>query len=540
MKITLPSQRTRIAFLMLAVGALAANAAKAQTAPSSIAAPVAGETASTGAGIVTPAPLGWDAMNSQDLAVMADFVIRTSEEHGLFLTANEQRQIDQLRMMSPESARATLIPMFVSMARQLNGGRLTPTDVGNDIRFKRKMMKEDELQKHVVAAQGSREKLNAAIAPQIIEYKMLVKMMARLKQQKAEQVANPLPEIPAVKKPLKLGSVDASIPAIKMRLAALGFPMSSMDNKFDRETDMAVADIQRQMKFKPDRVISPKGSTLRYLSTSVDARIQQVRADLEKLRWLPQDPGRKYIFVNLAFSSLILMDYNQSNPVVMNFRTINGRVDRKTPSMADKIFQVILNPFWTVPPTVFIKDKVEAIKQLSYWEIDHYFAQNHYTVVSENFRTQYNPSSIDWHNISSSKVGFYIRQLPNYYNALGVVKFSMTNGEAIYLHDTGERGLFVEENRLRSSGCVRVEQPMELAEYLLKGTKWDRWAIENHVARPGDVMSKDTPIDLKNASMNVYMLPVTSHLGSDQIMRFSDDVYGHNSSIRVLTSSGLY
>lgn len=539
MRMKLPSQRTRIAFLMLAVGALAANAAKAQTAPSSIAAPVAGESAPSGAA-VAPVPMGWDAMNSQDLAVMADFVIRASEEHGLFLTANEQRQIDQLRMMSPESARATLVPMFVSLARQLNGGRLNPADVGNDIRFKRKAMKEEELQRHVIDAQGSRERLTAAIAPQIIEYRMLVKLLARLKQLQAEQAQNPLPAIPAVKKPLKLGSVDAAMPAIKARLAALGFPISSMDNKFDRETELAVIDVQRQMKFRPDRVISPNGSTLRYLSTPVEARIAQVRADLEKLRWLPQDPGRRYIFVNLAFSSLILMDYSRSNPVVMNFRTINGRVDRKTPSMADKIYQVILNPFWTVPPTVFLKDKVEAIKKLSYWEIDHYFAQNNYTVVSENFRTQYSPSSINWHNISSSRVGFYIRQLPNYYNALGVVKFSLTNGEAIYLHDTGERELFSEENRLRSSGCVRVEKPMELAEYLLAGTKWDRRAIEGHVARPGQVLSKDTPIDLKNASLPVYMLPITSHLGSDQIMRFSDDAYGHNSSIKVLTSSGLY
>jgi len=451
------------------------------------------------------------------------------------------RQMEDLRMMSPESARAQIIPLFMSIARQLHGGRLNPQDVGNDIRYTKKTLKEEALQRMVVDASGSREKLMQSLSPQIIEYKMLVRLFARLKQQRAEQALNPLPVIPNFRKPLKLGVSDPAVPAIKARFVALGFPIHSMDQKVDHQMDAAITDVQRQLKFKPDRIISPKGGTLRYLNTPLEARIAQVRGDMEKMRWLPQDPGKRYIFVNLAFASLILMDYNRPNPVVFNFRTINGRAERKTPSMTDKIYQVILNPFWTVPPTIFLKDKVDAIQQLSYWEIDRYFEENKYTVVSQNFKTRYSPSSIDWQNISSSKVGFYIRQSPHYYNALGVVKFSMTNGEAIYLHDTGDRQLFVEENRLLSSGCVRVEQPMELAEYLLSGTKWDRGAIENHVARPGEVMSKDTPINLSSsATIPVHMLPVTSHLGSDGIMRFSVDVYGHNAAIQNITSVSLF
>lgn len=537
MALTLPSQRTRIALLLAAITALSANAAKAQSVPAALAAPP--KTKSAVAGAASVAPIGWDAMNAQDLAMMADFIIQSSAEHGLYLTANEMKQIDQIRMMSPESARSMLVPMFMSMARQLHGGRLVPTEVGQDIRFSKKSLKEEVLRKMVLESQGSREKMGALLAPKMIDYKMLVKMHARLQEQLAAQALQPLAPIPAFKKPLKLGVSSPALPAIKARLAAMGFPMSSMDEKFDDATDLAIGDVQRQMKFNPDKIISPNGATLRYLSTPIEARIAQVRADMEKMRWLPQDPGQRYIFVNLAFSSLLLMDYSHQNPVVFNFRTINGRAERKTPSMVDKIYQVILNPFWTVPPTVFIKDKVETIKKLSYWEIDSYFAQNHFTIVSENFRQRYSPSSIDWQNITSSKVGFYIRQQPNYYNALGVVKFSLTNGEAIYLHDTGERELFAEENRLRSSGCVRVEKPIDLAEYVLAGTKWDRWQIENSVVRPGEVLEKDTPIEVKNA-IPVYMVPVTSHLGSDNIMRFTDDVYGHNAAIKEMTTHSLY
>lgn len=534
-------QSSRIAFYAGLISLLAANSVWAQTPPSALIAStgkvtpqIAGLMASSGAAVAVPlpqAPLGWDALDSQQLALVADFVIHVPDRHGLYLTAAEQNLIQKIQMSNPESVRADLIPLYVSLARQLYAGRLTPTEVSGDIRFTKKTLKEEVLQKIVMSPDASRESMVNALAPKLGDYKMLVSLYGNLK---AIQAQGPLAAIPAFKKPLRQGSKDPAIPAIKERLTSYGFPITSMDDVFNDEMAAAVGDIQRQLKFTPDFVISPGGGTIKYLNTSVEARIDQVRADMEKLRWLPQNPGQKYIFVNLAFSNLVLMDHSLENPVVFNFKTINGRVERKTPSMVDKIYQVIMNPFWTVPPTVFIKDKVEMIKQMSQWDIDSWFDTNHFIVVDESFRNQYRPSSIDWHNITSANVGFYIRQMPNYYNALGVVKFSLTNGEAIYLHDTGERQLFGEENRLRSSGCVRVEKPLELAEYLLAGTIWDRYSIENQVARPGEVLDRETTVELKN-SMPVYLLPVTSHLSSDGVMRFTDDVYGHNAAIKQQT-----
>lgn len=535
------SPRSRIALLTF-LSLTVPQSVFAQSVPAALMAPTSATEASAAVATeVKPAPMGWDALTSADLQMLAEFVIRTPEEHGLFLNASEIQQIQQLQVTNPEAVRATLVPLFISIARQLYAGRLIPTDVGSDIRFKKKSLKEEALQQLVIAAAGSRENLTQALAPRLNDYRMLTKLHARLMQLQAHYALHPMSAIAPVNKPLKLGVAHPAVTGIKERLLSLGFPISNMDNNYDAQTDAAVVDIQRQMKFKPDRIISPGGSTLRYLSTSIDARIEQVRADMEKLRWLPQTPGNRYIFVNLAFSSLVLMDYGKQNPVVFNFKTINGRVERKTPSMVDKIYQVILNPFWTVPPTVFIKDKVEIIKQLGYWEIETYFHTNHFIVVSEDFRHQYSPSSINWNNIHSSKVGFYIRQLPNYNNALGVVKFALTNGEAIYLHDTGERELFGEENRLRSSGCVRVEKPRELAEYVLAGTKWTRYAIDDFVARPGEVLNRETPIDLKEQSqIPVYMLPVTSHYAADGVMRFTTDVYGHNAAIKEMTSFSMF
>lgn len=549
MLLSLPSQKVRILLLLAAITFLSSQSglaqakskkASSQKIPSALAARTASVDVKKPVAAAEPV-LTWEMLNSQDVALMADFVIHTSEEHGLFLTATEAQSIQQLRTTNPDSARASLTPLFVSIARQLHGGRLVPTDVAKDIRFSRKNLSEAALTRLVVDAAGSREALTRSLAPRMPEYRMLVKMLKQLQQVEAQQAIQPLVAIPAIKKPLKTGAIDAAVPAIKARLVSLGFPITNMDNQFDAEMLAAVNDVQRQMKIKPDGIISPKGATLRYLNISIADRRSQVRADLEKMRWLPQDPGQRYIFVNLAFSSLLLMDFSRPNPVVFNFKTINGRAERKTPSMVDKIYQVILNPFWTVPPTVFLKDKVKAIRQLSSSQIEDYFEKNNYSIVSENFRQRYSPSRIDWDNVTSSRAGFYIRQSPNYSNALGVVKFSMTNGEAIYLHDTGDRELFADDNRLLSSGCVRVEKPIELAEYILAGTAWDRAAIENHVVKPGEVLDRATPIDLKtSANVPVYMLPVTSHLASDGIMRFTDDVYGHNASIKEMTSLSLF
>ncbi|RYZ78815.1 MAG: hypothetical protein EOP04_28960, partial [Proteobacteria bacterium] len=125
---------------------------------------------------------------------------------------------------------------------------------------------------------------------------------------------------------------------------------------------------------------------------------------------------------------------------------------------------------------------------------------------------------------------YFIRQKPNYWNSLGVVKFELTNSMSIYLHDTNQRDLFTDPMRLVSSGCIRLEKPLDLAEYLLQGTQWTRSAIENFVAKPGQVMTTDTKISL-SSPMPVYTIFLTSQLTSDNVLRFTTDVYQQNGEI---------
>lgn len=419
--------------------------------------------------------------------------------------------------------------VFLRAVRDLTLGVEDPSTLTKDIKLKRKTMMSAETLKGLVNSMGGQgDMVLEMLAPQFQQFRGLRQAMMGL-YPIVQQGGWPALQPATV--PLKLGVRNPSIFGLKIRLKDLGHRITNVDDVFDEDMLRAVNDIQTQLRMKPDGVISPRGKTWSYLSVSAQERMNQVRADMEKLRWLPQTLENRHIFVNLAFSSFLLADSTSGQTKYMSFRAINGRPERKTPTMRDRVTYLVLNPTWTVPPTVFLEDKVETIKQLpDGWAIRDYFARNLFDVYTPDFRTTIDPAAINWWSITSSNVPFYIRQRPNYYNALGVVKFMMTNPYAIYLHDTNERNLFAERNRQRSSGCVRLERPMDLAEYLLAGTEWNRTALENFVVKPGQYVQNETRVNLKNP-IHVYMVSQTSVVVSDGVMRFAEDTYGHNQMI---------
>lgn len=422
--------------------------------------------------------------------------------------------------------RNQILSAYLMALKDVSIGSVDPQGVSSDIKIKRKsFLTVEQLNSLVVASGGRTDVLMAQVAPRSAVYLSLRDALRKL---------YPLLEsggwgkITPASKALSLGVRNPAIVQLKQRLQLLGYQIASVDDVFDQEMLQAINDIQSNLRMKPDGIISPKGRTWGFFSVSLEERLRQIQADMEKVRWLPQHLEDRHIFVNTAFSHFVLRDKAQGK--VISFRAINGTAVRKTPTMRDKVTYLVMNPTWTVPPTVFLNDKVEIIKKLDSNGIRQYFAENQFEVFSSDFTKKIDPTTINWKNINSSSVNFYIRQKPNYMNALGVVKFMMTNPYAIYLHDTNQRELFGEANRLRSSGCVRLEKPLDLAEYLLAGTEWSRPQIENFVVKPGQMIEKETRVNLKNP-IPVYLIPVTSQMNSDGVIRFVEDAYGHNQII---------
>jgi murein L,D-transpeptidase YcbB/YkuD len=418
---------------------------------------------------------------------------------------------------------------FLRLILEVSVGGVDPASLTPDIYFRRKKFLTPKQLQALIVTTGQRASfLVDSLAPRTPPY---LALKSSLKKVYPACSNGQWVTLAKFKKPLQLGVQDPAVVSLKNHLVFLGYPIPNLNDVVDQETVNAINDVEWNLRIKPDGTLAPGGAVWKFLNTPCLERVRQIQADMEKMRWLPQQFEDRYIFINLAMAYFILVDKTQNPPYVSSFRTINGRAERKTPTMRDTIVRVILNPFWVVPPTIFIEDKVKEIRELKKWQIQHYFDSNNYEVWNREFTKRIKPDSINWWAFDSKDdANIYIRQRPNFWNALGVVKFDLTNSGSIYLHDTGQRDLFYEAQRLLSSGCIRLERPLELAEYLLRGTEWDRAKIESSIVKPGEVKTRDTHIRVKDP-IPVYTVFLTSFLGSDNILRFTEDSYGQNDLI---------
>lgn len=460
------------------------------------------------------------------------------DSHGLegskYFPQNLLLQIQRSSGVSPEVAARweTVITKNLLLALEhLVIGEVNP-EVIEGISIKKKSSLSDASLQTIVSHLDNPSKTDLsvmvqALAPKHIAYERLRSALARLQESKM----NGTWRIPgSFKKVLQVGVSDPAVGAIKSQLSVLGYQLDSLNDVYDSSTASAISDVQLAMLMKPDGKIHPTGRTITYFR-DINARISEIKMNLEKLRWFNTNPEQRHIFVNLANQSLRVYDLAQ-DPVdpVMAFKTINGRVDRKTPAMKDVMTHVMLNPTWTVPNSIVWKDKAPDLASKTPDEILQWFDEKGFTVYDFSFNAKLNPLSIDWANVNANNIDFLMVQSPRYDNALGVVKFPLTNPWAIYLHDTNTRDLFAEANRLRSSGCVRVEYPLELTEYLLQGTEWNRQALEDYLVKPDQKDAKQKRVDLPQ-KMSVYMIGLSSEVDEAGVLRFPPDVYGQDAQI---------
>lgn len=207
-------------------------------------------------------------------------------------------------------------------------------------------------------------------------------------------------------------------------------------------------------------------ATKKVLSKTPDEYIKILHLNLDRLRRLPRDLGDHYVWVNIP---LMELDYYRDAQNKFHARVIVGQPGRPTPSISAPMTQIVFNPAWGVPPTIFKKDVVPGVSRSG----GAYLAKKGmraYDSRGRDVTAQVNASNIH---------KFFISQPPGANNALGDIKFNMPNSEAIYIHDTPNRGLFKQKNRALSSGCVRTENPRRLAEIILNSDSFRMVKIES-------------------------------------------------------------
>jgi murein L,D-transpeptidase YcbB/YkuD len=412
---------------------------------------------------------------------------------------------------------------LIRYASHLENGRFEPNLVDTDIKYKMREFTEYDLINNALSAGPAG--LAAAMevfAPRTERYQDLKDALVQLKSVRSQGGWAAL-KTTGVK--LKLGVNSPLVGQLRARLNQMGYPVSMAGgNLFDKEFDVALRNFQGLNGITVDGEIrgTQDSEVLRVLNYSVAARLSQVEMTMEKLRWLPRQMESSYIFVNLATTDFRL--YADTNEVFF-FKTINGQPFRRTPSMKDSITYVDMNPTWTVPRNIAIKDKLPLLKQDA-----GYLEKHNMRLIDVSTERTVNARSIDWQTMTPRNFTYTIQQLAGPNNALGVVKFPLQNPWSIYMHDTNEKELFEKNDRHFSSGCVRLEQPLELAAYLLRDQpEWSLNNIKAFVPMSKNEEARETSRKVSlTKPMPVYFIYLTVEKTKEGYLRFVDDVYGQD------------
>lgn len=345
-------------------------------------------------------------------------------------------------------------------------------------------------------------------------YKRLKSTLAQCSEILIKGGWNTIPEGPKIQK----GDRGIRVFALRTRLVAskdLNFFEKSDEDVFDDRLEEAVRRFQRRHGLDIDGIVG--ALTLAAMNVPVEERVRQIELNMERWRWLPQDLGSKHILINIANFEL---DINENNKQVMTMRVVVGKQYRRTPVFSAKMTYLVLSPYWHIPPRLAIQDKLPLIrKDVSYLEKQKIRIFQGWGAETK----EVDPTSIDWSQITAKNFNFRLRQDPGPLNALGGVKFMFPNRFNVYLHDTPSRELFGKTVRAFSSGCIRIENPIEQAVYLLQeNSRWTKESILAAIDR-----GVEQTLLLKDP-VPVHLLYWTTWAEEDGLIHFRDDIYGRD------------
>ena len=288
---------------------------------------------------------------------------------------------------------------------------------------------------------------------------------------------------------------------------------------FDDALAEAVKRFQVRHGLAATGTVTPR--TLAALNVTVQKRIRQLEASLERLENMNFGFGQRYVVVNIpaTFAEAV-----ENDIVVRRYRVIVGKTEKPSPTLTAEITSVNLNPTWTVPSSI-AKTEISAHMRKD----PSYLSRMHMDVLDAHDRP-IDPASVDWSGAHTPN--FTVRQQNGAWNALGAVKIDMPNPYSVYMHDTNQRNLFSDDYRFDSHGCTRVDNVRDLAAWLLQGEipKWNRAAIDAAIAtgqREDIALPKKVP---------VAWIYLTAWMTRDQTIQFRNDIYDQDEQLLEATA----
>lgn len=308
---------------------------------------------------------------------------------------------------------------------------------------------------------------------------------------------------------LELGVSDPAVQVLRQRLMISGDLQRSagISNAFDSYVDGAVKRFQARHGLPADGVLGQY--SLKALNIPADTRLAQLETNLVRLQSMAGDLGRRYVVVNIPAAYIEAVENGR---VVQRHAAVVGKIDRQSPILNSKIYEVIINPYWTAPRSIIQKDIMPLMRK------DPTYLERNAIRLLDGSGNEVSPETIDWNAEKAPNLMF--RQDPGKINAMSSTKINFHNEHAVYMHDTPQQGLFNKLMRFESSGCVRVQNVRDLSTWLLKETPgWSRQQMEATI-RTGE----NTPVKLAE-EVPVYFTYVTAWVAKDGVVQFRDDIY---------------
>ncbi|MFZ0391661.1 MAG: L,D-transpeptidase family protein [Calditrichia bacterium] len=355
------------------------------------------------------------------------------------------------------------------------------------------------------------------LMPDDYQFKML---SSYLREYQATAEAGGFPLIIS-DKVIEKGDTSEAVKQLRQRLYLSGDIsglqlMLADSNVYNEQVESALQNFQQRHGLTADGKVGP--STLEMLNKPVEHWIQIIEINLERLRQIPKVDSGKYIEVNIPDYSLTVY---KDNKIALKMPVIIGRAyDTNTPVFFDSLEYIVFSPTWTVPLKIAREEFLPKLKKDST-----YISRNHYRIY-DNWDPDAEPlqaTKINWKEVEPSDFNYRIVQQPGEFNALGSIKFIFPNNLSIYLHDTPADYLFKRDERDFSHGCIRVEKPVKLAEYLLAdNSKWNPEKIREY-------MHKDEPVNVHlPEKIPVHIIYQTAWVNENGILNFREDIYGHD------------
>lgn len=432
--------------------------------------------------------------STQDGLLSSDYNLKTLIEFENNITITEEQCVEYDILLTQS---------FRKLANHLFKGKLVPYKVYYDWALPSKNIDSNKLLTQAITGNSVHETL-AKCRPTHKIYQSLREGLAYL---------NSLPDDKEFKDitingAVKLKDSGAVVAEIKNRLVYWKDldPENAIGNVYDRKTMKAVKHFQKRHGIYPDGAVS--GRTLECLNTSPDKRKQQVIANLERWRWFAYDFGEKALLINIPEFKMAVLENNDTIEV---YKIVVGKPQRRTPVLHATLNNLVINPTWTVPPTILKEDLTpSATKDRGY------FASHNMKIYKHRDTIETSPE--DWDPEKADHYRYV--QSPGLNNSLGLVKFNFRNSFSVYLHDTNHRELFDRGYRALSSGCVRVQDPLKLAGYVLEKeeAEWTKEKLDEMIA-----LGETKNVGLKKAT-HVHQLYWTAWMDRGGL-QFRNDIY---------------